>query len=57
MKRTVASISMRKGNFNSLDPAYSGCGLTEGTGNELFKRIWREYEQDRDRVLAQARIT
>ena len=51
MGRTVDSISMRIANYRSQDPAYSGRGL-EGGGS--YVKIWREYEANPDRVLAEA---
>ena len=50
--RTNASISMRIANCRSGDPARPGRGL-EGGGPYI--RIWREYESDPDRLLAEAR--
>lgn len=52
MERTDSSISKRIQNYKSLDPAYPGRGL-EGGGPYI--EIWREYEGDPDRVLAEAR--
>ena len=52
MGRTNASISMRLANYRSEDPARPGRGL-EGGGPYI--RIWREYESDPDRLLAEAR--
>lgn len=53
MGRTTDSIGMRIQNYKSLDPEYPGSGL-EGVGASCEK-IWREYEADPDRVLAEAR--
>ena len=52
MGRTVSSIAMRIANYRSQDPAYPGRGL-EGGGQYI--KIWREYESDPDRLLAEAR--
>ena len=52
MGRTVDSIAMRIGNYRSQDPAYPGRGL-EGGGP--YMEIWREYEDNPDSVLAEAR--
>ena len=53
MERTEASIWMRKGNFDSLDPSVPGVGLRSAA--RLTKRVWSEYQQDPQRVLAEAR--
>ena len=52
MNRTSASIVMRIGNFDYLDPSVSG-GLSHPA--KLSVDIWAEYEQDPERVLAEAR--
>ena len=52
MGRTNAPISMRIANYRSQDPACPGRGL-EGGGPYI--RIWREYEANPDRLLAEAR--
>ena len=53
MNRTNASIWMRKGNFDSLDPANPGVGLQNVA--KLTRSIWTEYQQEPDRILAEAR--
>ena len=53
MNRTEASIWMRKGNFDSLDPSVDGAGLNHPA--KLTVAIWAEYERDPERVLAEAR--
>ncbi len=53
MNRTEASIWMRKGNFDSLDPSVPGVGLSQSA--KLTRDIWAEYEKDPERVLAEAR--
>lgn len=52
MHRTEASIWMRKGNFDSLDPSVPG-GLQNAA--RQTRDIYREYERDPSRVLAEAR--
>lgn len=52
MGRTVSSIAMRIANYKSVDPADSGRGLEAGGP---YMKIWREYEDNPDRVLAEAR--
>ena len=53
MNRTVASIWMRKGNFDSLDPSVPGVGLRSAA--RLTVDIWSEYERSPERVFAEAR--
>ena len=53
MGRTVASIWMRKGNFDSLDPSVRGVGLRSAA--RLTVDIWAEYDRDSVRVLSEAR--
>ena len=53
MSRTEASIWMRKGNFDSLDPSVRGAGLNHPA--KLTVVIWAEYERDQERVFAEAR--
>ena len=53
MNRTPASILMRKGNFDSLDPSVPGVGLSNAAN--LTRNVWREYERDPEGVLAEAR--
>ena len=53
MDRTVASIWMRKGNFDSLDPSVLGVGLRNAA--QLTVDIWAEYERNPERVLSEAR--
>ncbi len=52
MKRTEASISMRKGNFDSLDHSVPG-GLSNCAN--LTRDIWAEYERNPDGIRAEAR--
>ena len=52
MKRTEASIMMRKGNFDSLDPSVPGAGLNHPA--KLTVDIWAEYERESERVYAEA---
>lgn len=53
MNRTEASIWMRKGNFDSLDPSVVGAGLSHPA--KLTVSSWAEYERDPERVFAEAR--
>ena len=53
MGRTVASVWMRKGNFDSLDPSVPGSGLSNAA--KLTVDIWAEYERSPERVLSEAR--
>ena len=53
MNRKEASIWMRKGNFDSLDPSVLGVGLINTA--KLTREIWAEYKKDPERVLAEAR--
>ena len=53
MNRTVASVWMRRGNFDSLDTSVRGLGLS--SVSELTGSIWAEYQQDPAGVLAEAR--
>ena len=53
MDRTVASIWMRKGNFDSLDPSVPGVGLSKAS--KLTVKIWAEYELNPQRVIDEAR--
>lgn len=53
MNRTEASIWMRKGNFDSLDPQVPGVGLSRAAS--LTVGIWAEYEREPERVLIEAR--
>ena len=52
MNRAEASIWMRKGNFDSLDP-HAGTGLNHTA--KLTKDIWAEYEEAPERLFAEAR--
>ena len=52
MGRTEASILMRKGNFDSLDPSVPGRGLNHPA--KLTVAIWTEYERDPKRVRREA---
>ena len=53
MNRTEASVWMRKGNFDSLDPSVPEAGLSNAA--RLTVDIWVEYEHDPDRILSEAR--
>ena len=53
MDRTVASIWMRKGNFDALDTAVSGGSLNSAA--KLTVDIWAEYQRDPEQVLSEAR--
>ena len=53
MARTVASVWMRKGNFDALDPSVPGAGLSNVA--KLTVDIWAEYEQSPEQVLSEAR--
>ena len=53
MDRTVASIWMRKGNFDSLDTTALGAGLNSAA--KLTVDIWAEYQQDPEQLLSEAR--
>ena len=53
MDRTVASVWMRRGNFDSLDTSVRGLGLS--SVSELTRSIWADYQQDPAGVLAEAR--
>ena len=53
MKRTHASIMMRKGNFDSLDPSVPGAGLNHPA--KMTIGIWAEYEENPKRIFAEAR--
>ena len=52
MNRTKASIWMRKGNFDSLDPSIPRAGLNHSA--KLTKDIWVEYEESPKRLFAEA---
>ena len=53
MNRTVASVWMRKGNFDSLDSSMGGLGLSNAA--KMTVDIWDEYERNPERVLSEAR--
>ena len=53
MNRTEASIWMRKGNFDSLDPSVSGVGLNHPA--KLTVDIWTEYEREPAQTFVEAR--
>ena len=53
MDRTVASIWMRKGNFDSLDSSVPGVGLRGAA--RLTVTIWAEYERNTEQILSEAR--
>ena len=53
MDRTVASIWMRKGNFDALDTAVLGAGLK--SASKLTVDIWAEYQREPEQVLSEAR--
>ncbi len=52
-ERSEASIWMRKGNFDSLDPSVPDAGL--GRVAELTRTVWAEYQHDPQRILSEAR--
>ena len=52
MGRTVASIWMRKCNFDSLDTIVLGVGLRSAA--KLTVDIWAEYQRDPEQVLSEA---
>ena len=57
MDRTQDSIWMRKGNFDSCDPAITGTGRKGlPKAAKLTRDIWAEYEADPDKVLSDARL-
>ena len=49
----MASILMRKGNFDSLDSSVPGVGLRSVA--KLTVDIWGEYERSPERILSEAR--
>ena len=51
--RSVASVTMRIGNFNYLDPSIRGKGLTSTT--TLTEQFWAEYVNDPKRILSEGR--
>ena len=53
MGRSRASVWMRKGNFDSLDPSVRGSGLKNAA--KLTRCVWAEYQRNPERVLRQAR--
>ena len=53
MGRSVNSITMRKRNFDSLDPAIPGAGLKNFA--QLTREIWNEYVAQPERVIAEAK--
>ena len=53
MGRSVNSITMRKRNFDSLDPAVPGTGLRNAA--QLTREIWDEYVAEPERVVAAAK--
>ena len=54
MRRTKASIWMRKANFDSLDESVTGKGL--GNAAQLTGDVWKEYQSSPDVTLAKAKI-
>ena len=52
-ERSEASIWMRKGNFDALDPSVPEAGL--GRVAELTQKVWAEYQHDPQRILSEAR--
>ena len=54
MGRSVNSITMRKRNFDSLDPAVPGAGLRNVA--KLTRDIWDEYTAEPERVTARAKL-
>ena len=55
MGRTKASVVMRIGNFDSLDPSVPSGGLSNAAS--LTREIWGEYVSSPDQVFAKARET
>ena len=53
MNRIAASVRMRKGNFDALDPSVPGVGLSRAA--QLTRSVWSEYQCDPERMLAEAR--
>ena len=53
MGRSVNSVTMRKRNFDSLDPAIPGAGLKNFA--QLTREIWDEYVAEPERVIAVAK--
>ena len=53
MGRSVNSLTMRKRNFDSLDPAIPGAGLKNFA--QLTRGIWDEYVAEPERVIAEAK--
>ena len=53
LNRSVDSIWMRKGNFDSLDPSVGGVGLRNAA--KLTVDIWAEYSRNPEGVLSEAR--
>ena len=53
MDRTLASIWMRKGNFDAPDSSVLGVGLSEAS--KLTVEIWAEYERNPQRIIDEAR--
>lgn len=51
--RSVASVTMRIGDFTSLDPSIRGKGLTSTA--TLAEQVWAEYVSDLKRVLSDGR--
>lgn len=49
--RNPNGVSMKLGNFLSVDPAYGGVGLSQGS--QLERQIWKEFA-DKPEELAQA---
>jgi len=46
--RNSQGVSMKLGNFSSVDPEYSGAGLQRG--GKLDKQIWDEFSSDLNRL-------
>ena len=53
MGRSVNSLTMRKRNFDSLDPAVPGTGLKNFA--QLTRQVWNEYVAEPERVIAEAK--
>ncbi len=51
--RSEASIWMRKGNFDALDPSVHEAGI--GRVADLTQKVWAEYQHDPQRILCEAR--
>jgi len=52
--RTPASVVMKLMNFRSIDPHYSGVGLT--ASSRADRELWKDFAEDRERLGKVARI-